>query len=301
MELVSYWSGSELRAGAAENGKLVDAAHAGGYPASLRAIIAAGKVDAFVADARRALSGGTGIVELHTVRLGPPIPDPDKIICLGLNYSDHAAEAKMDLPKAPILFPKFRNSLIGPHDDIMVPRVATEALDYEVELGVVIGKRAREVDVADALDYVAGYSVINDVSARDLQMQTSQWAPGKAIDTFCPMGPGIVPAGEIGDPQNLMLTTRVNGAVLQHDSTKHMIFPVADTIAFITSFMTLEPGDIIATGTPAGVGFARKPPIRLHEGDVVEVEIEKIGALRNVIVFRSNVAPSESEIAAAQH
>jgi 2-keto-4-pentenoate hydratase/2-oxohepta-3-ene-1,7-dioic acid hydratase in catechol pathway len=128
--------------------------------------------------------------------------------------------------------------------------------------------------------------VFDDVSARDLQMQTSQWAPGKAIDTFAPMGPGIVPAAEIGDPQDLMLTTRVNGTQLQHASTKHMIFPLAETLAFITSFMTLEPGDIIATGTPAGVGFARKPPIALHAGDIVEVEIEKIGTLRNLVVFR---------------
>jgi acylpyruvate hydrolase len=285
MFVVSYWLGSELRAGAAADGKLVDAGLAGDYPSSVRAILEAGRFESFVADAGRALAGGAAVA-LDSVRLGPPIPDPDKIICLGLNYSDHAAEAAMALPKAPILFPKFRNSLIGPHDDIVVPKVATDALDYEVELAVVIGRRAREVSVADALAYVAGYSVFDDVSARDLQMQTSQWAPGKAIDTFAPMGPGIVPAAEIADPQDLMLTTRVNGTQLQHDSTKHMIFPIAETIAFITSFMTLEPGDIIATGTPAGVGFARKPPIALHAGDVVEVEIEKIGTLRNVVVFR---------------
>jgi 2-keto-4-pentenoate hydratase/2-oxohepta-3-ene-1,7-dioic acid hydratase in catechol pathway len=286
MLVVSYWSGSELRAGAVEGDRLVDAERVGAYPPSVRAILVAGRFEAFVADARAALAAGTETVALSSVRLGPPVPDPDKIICLGLNYSDHAAEAAMALPKAPVLFPKYRNSLAGPHDDIVVPKVATEALDYEVELAVVIGRRATEVTAADALTYVAGYSAFDDVSARDLQMQTSQWAPGKAIDTFAPMGPGIVPAAEIGDPQNLMLTTRVNGAVLQHESTKRMIFPIAQTIEFITSFMTLEPGDVIATGTPAGVGFARKPPIRLHAGDVVEVEIEKIGTLRNTVVFR---------------
>ena len=286
MFVLSYWSGSELRAGAADAGVLVDAAHVGDYPTSVRAMLASGRFDAFVGDARRALSAGTNVVPFASVLLGPPIPDPEKIICLGLNYSDHAAEAGLALPKAPVLFPKYRNSLSGPTDDIVVPKVAVEALDYEVELAVIIGRRAREVSVGDALSYVAGYSVFDDVSARDLQMQTSQWAPGKAIDTFAPMGPGIVPAAEIGDPQDLMLTTRVNGTQLQHASTKHMIFPIAETLAFITSFMTLEPGDIIATGTPAGVGFARKPPIALHAGDVVEVEIEKIGTLRNVVVFR---------------
>jgi 2-keto-4-pentenoate hydratase/2-oxohepta-3-ene-1,7-dioic acid hydratase in catechol pathway len=287
MLIVSYWSGSDVRAGASEGGRLIDAAHAGDYPTSVRAMLAAGQFDAFVADARRALAAGTNAVALESVRLAPPVPDPDKIICLGLNYRDHAAEAAMTLPSAPILFPKFRNSLIGANDDIVVPRVATKALDYEAELAVVIGRRACEVSAADALSYVAGYSAFDDVSARDLQMQTSQWAPGKAIDTFAPMGPGIVPAAEIGDPQALMLTTRVNGTVLQHASTKEMIFAVAPTIEFITSFMTLEPGDIIATGTPAGVGFARKPPILLHAGDVVEVEIEKIGTLRNAVVFRA--------------
>jgi 2-keto-4-pentenoate hydratase/2-oxohepta-3-ene-1,7-dioic acid hydratase in catechol pathway len=286
MQIVSYRSGSELRAGATDGTSLVDASAAGAYPTSVRAILAAGQLEAFVADATRALGAGTGTIPLASVRLGPPVPDPDKIICLGLNYRDHAAEASMQIPQAPVLFPKYRNALVGPQDDVVVPKVAVNALDYEVELAVVIGKRACEVSVADALGYVAGYSVFDDVSARDLQMQTSQWAPGKAIDTFAPMGPGIVPASEIGDPQTLELETRVNGTVMQHDSTANMIFPVAETIAFITSFMTLEPGDIIATGTPSGVGFARKPPVRLHAGDVVECEIARIGTIRNTITFR---------------
>jgi 2-keto-4-pentenoate hydratase/2-oxohepta-3-ene-1,7-dioic acid hydratase in catechol pathway len=286
MLVVTYHHGNELRAGAADDGRLIDAQRVGDYPPSVRAILAAGRFDAFVADARAALAAETHAVALDGVRLGPPIPDPDKIICLGLNYRDHANEAEMKIPSAPILFPKYRNSLVGPLDDVVVPKIATAALDYEVELAVVIGKRATEVSERDALSYVAGYSVFDDVSARDLQMQTTQWAPGKAIDTFAPMGPGIVPASEIGDPQTLTLKTRVNGTELQNGNTKDMIFPIAPTIAFITSFMTLEPGDVIATGTPAGVGFARKPPIRLHAGDVVEVEIDRIGTLRNTIVFR---------------
>ena len=285
MQLVSYWSATELRTGAVEGGKFVDAAKVGDYPGSVRALLEGGQVDQFIADARHVFSRGDAI-DLRTIRLGPPIPNPDKILCLGLNYADHAAEASMELPSAPVIFPKFRNSLIGPSDDIVVPRVATAKLDYEVELAVVIGRRAREVAESDALSVVAGYSVFDDVSARDLQLQTSQWAPGKAIDTFAPMGPGIVPASEVADPQDLMMTTRVNGDVVQHESTKRMIFSVAQTIAFLSSFMTLEPGDIIATGTPAGVGAMRKPPLWLKPNDVIEMEIEKVGILRNRIVFR---------------
>jgi acylpyruvate hydrolase len=216
------------------------------------------------------------------LELGPPIPDPDKIICLGLNYADHAAEAKMTIPPAPVLFAKFRNSLIGPRDTIILPRVSNE-IDYEAELAVIIGRYCKDVAEKDALNYVAGYTIMNDVSARDLQMRTSQWTAGKAIDTFAPMGPGIVPASEIPNPQALTLSARVNGQTLQHASTELMIFSVAYTISYISSFMTLVPGDIIATGTPAGVGFIRKPPIFLRDGDVVEIEIERIGTIVNKV------------------
>ncbi len=299
MYLVSYRSGNELRAGVADAGKLIDAEKAGRYPSSVRAIISNGMVGALLADAKKALAGADAVA-LASVRLGPPIPDPDKIICLGLNYKAHADEAGLKLPPAPILFPKYRNSLIGPQDDIVVPAVAANKVDYEVELAVIIGKRARDVAEKDALSYVAGYACFNDVSARDLQMQTSQWAPGKAIDTFAPMGPGIVPAAEIGDPQNLQLKTRVNGQELQNDNTRLMIFSVAHTIAFITSFMTLEPGDIIATGTPAGVGFTRNPPVRLVDGDIVEVEVEKIGMLRNKVVSPVTASQNGAAVGAAQ-
>lgn len=283
MYIVSHRLRSGLRAGAMQDGKVVDAADLG-YPASVRALLAAGKLDAFVADAGKALAAGKS-ESVTPAQLGPPVPDPDKIICLGLNYRDHAAEGNFELPKAPVLFPKYSNSLTGPADDIVVPAVAAKRVDYECELAAIIGRTARRVSEADALSYVAGYACFNDVSARDLQMVTSQWAPGKAIDTFAPMGPGIVPAAEIGDPQNLMLTTRVNGKQLQHENSGKMIFTIAQQIAFITSFMTLEPGDVIATGTPAGVGFARKPPIYLAPGDVVEVEIEKIGTIRNTVAL----------------
>ncbi len=230
--------------------------------------------------ATRQLDSGDHGIALDHVTLGPPIPDPEKIICVGLNYVDHAAEAGADVPVVPTIFAKFRNSLVGPTDPIVLPLVST-LIDYEGELAVVMGARCKNVSQHEALDYVAGYTVCNDVSARDLQLRTSQWTAGKALDTFAPMGPGIVLAAEIPDPQTLLLTTRVNGMVVQQSSTANMIFSVAVIVAFLSSLMTLEPGDIIATGTPAGVGGKRQPPLFLHDGDLVEVEIEHIGTIRN--------------------
>lgn len=228
-------------------------------------------------------AGSQHLLELEDLELGAPVPDPDKIICLGLNYADHAAESNMALPKYPVLFPKYRNSLTGPTSPIVMPSFSTQ-IDYEAELAIVIGQRCKNVSEQDALKYIAGYTIMNDVSSRDWQFLASQWMPGKAIDTFAPMGPGIVPAHEIVDPQQLQLVTRVNGQVLQDGNTKMMIFSIAKSIEFISTFMTLEPGDIISTGTPAGVGTSRKPPLFLKVGDVVEIEIEKIGRIVNPVV-----------------
>jgi 2-keto-4-pentenoate hydratase/2-oxohepta-3-ene-1,7-dioic acid hydratase in catechol pathway len=218
----------------------------------------------------------------HGLRLGPPIPDPDKILCMGLNYRDHAAEAGLDLPTVPLFFAKFRNSLIGPGDQIVLPS-ASDKVDYEAELAVVIGSRCRDVALDDALHHVAGAMAFNDVSARDLQGQASQWTMGKAIDTFAPCGPSLVLRDEISDLQALGIRTRVNGVTLQDANTSLMVFGVAEAIAFLTRVMTLEPGDIIATGTPAGVGMARSPRVWLHDGDTVEVEIDEIGTLSNPV------------------
>ena len=225
---------------------------------------------------------GNQVLSLETLELGPPVPKPDKILCLGVNYREHAAEAQQEIPVVPLIFAKFRNSLTGPSSPILLPRVS-KLIDYEGELAVIIGKRCKAVTEQEALHYVAGYSIMNDVTARDIQAQTSQWTAGKALDTFAPMGPGIVPTSQITDPQTLTLITRVNGQEVQHDSTANMIFSVASAIAFLSSLMTLEPGDIIATGTPSGVGFKRTPPLFLQDGDVVEVEIERIGRLRNPV------------------
>jgi len=216
------------------------------------------------------------------VRLGPPVPDPQKIICLGLNYRDHAQESGFVAPSEPLFFAKWANSLIGPADAI-VPPLVTDQVDYEVELAVVIGDRVRHVDAAHALDHVVGVTVLNDVSARDLQLANSLWTGGKAIDTFAPCGPAVVTMEEIENIQALPLRTRVNGITVQDGNTADMIFGVAETIEFLSQIMTLEPGDIIATGTPAGVGMSRTPQLFLHPGDIVEVEIDGIGTLRNPV------------------
>jgi len=218
------------------------------------------------------------------LHLGPPVPDPDKIICLGLNYRSHAEEVGFSIPTVPILFAKFRNALTGPTSPVILPD-ASQEIDYEGELAVVIRKQCKSVLEDEALEYVAGYMALNDISARDLQFRSGQWLSGKTLDTFAPCGPALV-LDEISDPQNIDITTRINGQIFQQDNTRNMIFSVAFAISYISQLMTLEPGDIIATGTPEGVGFKRKPPVFLHDGDIVEVEIEGIGKLRNPVANR---------------
>ncbi len=226
---------------------------------------------------------GEPVATFADVSLGPPVTDPDKIICLGLNYRDHAEESGLDLPKAPMLFAKFRNSLAGPHDPIVLPPVG-EKIDYEAELAVVIGSRCKDVEEPDALAYVAGAMVLNDVTARDVQHQTSQWTAGKAIDTFAPCGPSLVLLDELGDLQDLDISARVNDRLVQDSNTSQMIFSVAETVAFLSRLMTLEPGDIIATGTPAGVGISRDPQVLLREGDTVGIAVGGIGSISNTVV-----------------
>jgi 2-keto-4-pentenoate hydratase/2-oxohepta-3-ene-1,7-dioic acid hydratase in catechol pathway len=207
---------------------------------------------------------------------------PGKIVCVGLNYRDHAEEQGIEVPPRPLLFAKWPSSVVGPGEAIVLPSVSRE-VDYEAELGVVIGAQARAVRVDDALDVVAGYVCVNDVTARDLQFSDGQWTRAKSLDTFCPVGPELVPASEIADPQSLAVRCLVNGEVLQDSSTAHMIFGVAEIVAFVSEAITLEPGDLIATGTPAGVGYTRTPPRFLAPGDTVTVEVEGVGALRNPV------------------
>ena len=219
-------------------------------------------------------------VPLESLELLAPVPRPRTIVCVGRNYVAHAHERGFDPPPEPILFPKFVSSVSAPGASVEVPP-QTERVDWEAELGVVIGRRASRVRREDALDYVAGYTCMNDLSARDLQNRpgVGQWTRGKAIDGFLPMGPWLVTADEIDDPQHLHIACRVNGETMQDADTSLMIFPVDELISFISTTITLEPGDCIATGTPAGVGVARTPPVFLRDGDLVEVEIERIGTL----------------------
>lgn len=225
-------------------------------------------------------------LDYTAVTLKAPIPRPGKILCIGQNYLAHAAEANAGASPYPIIFSKHANAVIGPGEPIVVPAETSEP-DYEGELAVVIGKRARRVPEAQALDYVAGYMPLNDVSARDWQGRTSQWLMGKTFDTFAPMGPALVTADEIADVQDLVVRTVIGGEVLQEASTSLMIFSVANLIAYITQVVTLEPGDVIATGTPAGIGAVRTPPRWLRDGDIVRVEIERVGVLENPVVVQS--------------
>jgi 2-keto-4-pentenoate hydratase/2-oxohepta-3-ene-1,7-dioic acid hydratase in catechol pathway len=210
------------------------------------------------------------------------ISRPGKIVCVGLNYLDHAAEGGQELPKAPLLFAKWPNTLIGDGEAIVLPPEATE-VDYEAELGVVIGTTAKRVSEGDALDHVAGYICLNDVSARDLQFGDGQWTRGKSPDTFCPVGPRLVPREEIDDPQQLGIRCILNGQTMQDSSTAQMIFSVAEIIAYVSKIITLEPGDLIATGTPAGVGVFRDPKVLLKDGDEVSIEIDGLGTLTNPV------------------
>jgi 2-keto-4-pentenoate hydratase/2-oxohepta-3-ene-1,7-dioic acid hydratase in catechol pathway len=211
-----------------------------------------------------------------------PIERPGKIVCVGLNYRDHAEEQGTPLPEAPLLFAKWQNTLIGPGAPIVIPPIVTKC-DDEAELGVVIGARVRDASAKNALEAVAGYICVNDVSARDLQFADGQWTRGKSPDTFCPVGPRLVPRDEIPDPQQLSIRAVLNGQAMQESSTSNMVFGVAELIAYITRTITLEPGDLIATGTPAGVGAFRTPPVFMQPGDEITIEIEGLGSLTNPV------------------
>ena len=222
------------------------------------------------------------VMPLDRIRLVSPVPRPGKLICIGLNYRDHARESGMAIPERPVVFSKFTTSVIGPDQPVLLPAISTQ-VDYEAELAVVIGRKARRVPKERALDHVLGYTNFNDVSARDLQFADSQWQRGKSCDTFAPMGPFLVTADEVPDPHRLGIRLRLNGRTLQDSNTDQLIFGVPELVAFLSESITLEPGDVIATGTPPGVGFARKPPIYLKDGDVMEVEIDGLGVLRNTV------------------
>lgn len=221
-------------------------------------------------------------INREDIKICSPVPAPRKIICIGLNYRNHAIESGMEIPKSPIIFSKFSTCVIGANEPIILPK-GSEQVDFEAELAFVIGQTAKNVKRADAMNYVFGYTNFNDVSARDFQFADGQWQRGKSCDTFAPMGEFIATKDEIHDPHNLQIQFRLNGETLQDSTTKELIFKIPELIKFLSASITLEPGDIIATGTPPGVGFARKPPVFMKDGDVAEVEIEGLGILSNPV------------------
>lgn len=277
MKLVTYELAGRRGIGALKTDRLIDLT-AAGLSSSMREFISAGP-----AALEAAAKLNTPTLALAEVRLLAPVPDPQKVIAIGLNYMDHCREQNVPVPTSPLVFAKFPSSIIGPEETIHYDPALTSQVDWEAELGVVIGRRARHVSRAEALSYVFGYTPLNDVSARDLQFGDRQWVRGKSLDTFCPFGPAITTADEIPNPQALRIYSRVNGVTMQNSSTAEMVFPVDELIAYLSNAFTLEPGDIIATGTPDGVGVFRNPKVFLQNGDRVEIEIENLGVLSNPV------------------
>lgn len=281
MRFVTFRADGAVQPGVAAGGQAIGLAGAG-FP-DLLSVIAGGRAARAKIQAWIAAPPPGAVRDLAAVTLLAPIPRPPKLICVGLNYRDHALETKMKLPETPTIFAKFPTAVVGPGEPIVLPRSSAQP-DYEAEFAFVIGQGGRHIPAADWRERVFGYTILNDVSARDYQMATTQWTIGKSFDTFAPMGPWIVTPDEIPDPHNLDIRLTVNGEKLQDSNTRHLIFPVPDLIAYLSSVFTLEPGDVVSTGTPGGVGFARKPPRYLQPGDEVVVSVQGIGDLRNPVV-----------------
>jgi 2-keto-4-pentenoate hydratase/2-oxohepta-3-ene-1,7-dioic acid hydratase in catechol pathway len=283
MKLVTFTTGTDARLGAVRDDRVIDlAAVSGGrLPSDMLSFLQRGEAAIQLARELCQARDAVATVPLSGVRLMAPIPNPSKVVAIGLNYMDHCREKNVKPPEAPIMFAKFPSSVVGPGDAIRWDPALTDQVDHEVELAVVIGHTARRVPAADALDYVAGYTVCNDVSARDLQFGDTQWVRGKSLDTFCPLGPWLVTRDEIPDPQDLRLRCTVNGDCRQDSTTAEMIWGVRQLIETISQACSLFPGDVIATGTPHGVGVYRSPQVFLEDGDVVTVEVEGIGQLTN--------------------
>ena len=285
MQLVTFTHKGTTKPGLLTSRGVIDLAAAGlptGRHGDLLEIVRGG--DAMLERVRGVANSNAAVIPVADVKLRAPIFEPSKIIGIGLNYIDHCREANLKVPTVPVLFAKFPNSIVGPDDDIVFSRRICTEVDYEVELGFVIGKQARNVPESEALGYVAGYSIVHDVSARDLQFrEAKQWDHGKSVDTFCPWGPSIVTRDEIPDPQVLDMRLFLNGQEMQKSNTKNMMFGVAKLVSIISESITLEPGDLIVTGTPFGVGFSRKPPVYLKDGDECVLEVTGLGILRNYV------------------
>ncbi len=276
MRLVTYRSERGDRAGVLWQGGVVDcwdAIQGGG--SSVRELLEGGRLDE--------VAGADGeVIALDSVELRPPVPDPDKILCIGLNYRAHAAEAGIDPPDSPTFFAKFRNALAAPGATVPLP-AASEKVDYEAEVAFVVGRRAKDVAAEDAIDHVAGYTLLNDLSARDLQFSTPQWMPGKVFDGAAPCGPAIVTPDEAGEADAISFALTLNGEEMQASSTADLVFSIPELVAHLSRLLTLEPGDIVATGTPSGIGGAREPRVWLKPGDEVVISSPELGRLETTL------------------
>jgi 2-keto-4-pentenoate hydratase/2-oxohepta-3-ene-1,7-dioic acid hydratase in catechol pathway len=302
MRLLSYEKNDEIHLGLLVKDKIVDVSTAysslfkGSIPSDMLSFLAEGeiamerarKVELAITHTGNNLNSLSDlIININEAKVLAPIPRPRKnIICLGLNYSEHAEETRSALPEYPIFFTKPPTSIIGPNAPILFPK-HTSRVDYEAELAFVIGKPGKNIKENEAYDYIAGYTVLNDVTARDFQRRHSQWFKGKGLDTFAPMGPCIVTKEEVPNPHHLGISLKLNSVLMQNSNTQHMIFKIPTLLRYLTMDMTVEPGDIIATGTPSGVGFTRKPPTYLKPGDVMTVTVEQVGVLQNKIVSQA--------------
>ena len=278
MRLVSYRSDGEVRAGVQTGDGVIDAGEVLGVDrVGVRGLIAGELID----ELGQKLEG-TDAQSVSGAELLPPVPDPDKIVCIGLNYRSHAAEAGTDPPKEPTFFAKFRNALIAPDSTVKLP-AASEKVDYEAEIAFVIGRRCNQVQAEEALDSIAGYMLLNDLSARDLQFATPQWMPGKVFDGSAPCGPALVTPDEAGAPDQISFSLDLNGERMQEASTSDLIFSIAELTSRLSRWMTLEPGDIVSTGTPSGVGSVREPRVWLKPGDEIVISSPTLGELRTTI------------------
>lgn len=281
MRLITYKTRNDARLGLLRDDHVIDLATAsdGRLPSDMRTFLQQGEPALRLA--RQVGENAVASLALSEATLLAPIPNPSKVVAIGLNYMDHCREQNIEPPEAPIIFAKFPSAVVGPGAAIRWGPALTRKVDYEVELAVVMGRTARRVPAADALDYVAGYTICNDVSARDLQFGDRQWVRGKSLDTFCPLGPWLVTRDEIPDPHDLSIRCTLNDQVMQDSTTAEMIFGVTTLIEFISRAFTLLPGDVIATGTPDGVGVFRSPQVFMKDGDVVTLEVEGLGQLTN--------------------
>jgi 2-keto-4-pentenoate hydratase/2-oxohepta-3-ene-1,7-dioic acid hydratase in catechol pathway len=281
MRLITYKAKNDARLGLLREDHVIDLATAsdGRLPSDMRTFLQQGENAMRLA--RQVGENAVASLALSEATLLAPIPNPSKVVAIGLNYMDHCREQNIEPPEAPIIFAKFPSAVVGPGAAIRWDPALTRKVDYEVELAVVMGRTARRVSAADALDYVAGYTICNDVSARDLQFGDRQWVRGKSLDTFCPLGPWLVTRDEIPDPHDLSIRCTLNGDVMQDSTTAEMIFGVPQLVEFISRAFSLLPGDVIATGTPDGVGVFRSPQVFMKDGDVVTLEVEGLGQLTN--------------------